>query len=62
MTGRLTVSYLKPTPIDKPVELRATITEWTVKKTTLKCTMYSDGVATAEGEVIAIRVPSEWRN
>jgi hypothetical protein len=48
--------------IDKPVELRAMITEWTEKKTTLKCTMYSDGVATAEGEVIAIRVPSEWCN
>jgi len=62
VTGRLTVSYLKPTPIDKPVELRATITDWTEKKTMLKCTLYSDGIATAEGEVIAIRVPSEWRD
>jgi acyl-coenzyme A thioesterase PaaI-like protein len=61
VTGRLTVNYLKPRPIDKPVELRAVITECTEKKTILQCTMYSEGIATAEGEVIAIRVPYSWR-
>ena len=62
VTGRLTVSYLKPTPIDMPVQLRALITECSEKKTILACTVYSDGVATAEGEVIAIRVPASWRD
>lgn len=62
VTGRLTVNYLAPTPIDKPVELRATITESAGKKTTLKCTLYSEGTATAKGEVIAIRVPASWRS
>jgi len=62
VTGRLTVNYLAPTPIDKPVELRATIAESAGKKTTLKCTLYSEETATAEGEVIAIRVPASWRS
>ncbi len=61
VTGRLTVNYLAPTPIDRPVELRATVAESTDKKTVLHCTVYSDGVATAEGEVIAVRVPATWR-
>ena len=61
VTGHLSVKYSKPTPIDKPVDLRATITECTDKKTIVSCTMTSDGVVTAEGEVIAIRVPLSWR-
>ena len=61
VTGRLSVSYLKPMPIDRPVKLRALITECSEKKTILACTVYSDGVASAEGEVIAIRVPASWR-
>ncbi len=62
VTGRLTVNYLKPTPIDRPVELRATVEEIGEKKALMKCTMYSDGEATAEGDVIAIRVPDSWRD
>lgn len=61
VTGRLTVNYLKPTPIDKPVELRAVIKECTDKKTVLKTALSSGGEVTAEGEVIAIRVPNSWR-
>lgn len=61
VTGRLTVNYLKPTPIDKPVELRATVAECTEKKTILNCTVSSDGEVTAEGEVVAVRVPYSWR-
>lgn len=61
VTGRLEVSYLAPTAIDKPVQLRATIVESAGKKTTLKCTLVSAGQAVAEGTVIAIRVPASWR-
>ncbi len=61
VTGRLTVNYLKPTPIDQPVELRAVITECTNKKTVLNTTLSSGGEVTAEGEVIAVRVPLSWR-
>ena len=62
VTGRLTVNYLAPTPIDQPVELVARIAESSGKKTILSCTMTSGGTPTAEGEVIAVRVPPEWRS
>ena len=62
VTGRLTVSYLKPTPIDRPVELVATVEDLGENKAVVKCTMYSDGVPTAEGEVIAVKVSDSWRN
>ena len=61
VTGRLTVNYVKPTPIDRPVELRATVVDSTEKKTVLTCTVSSDGKVTANGEVVAVRVPSSWR-
>lgn len=61
VTGRLTVNYLAPTPIDRPVELRASVVESTPKKTVVKCTLSSGGKPTAEGEVIAVRVPGTWR-
>jgi acyl-coenzyme A thioesterase PaaI-like protein len=62
VTGRITVSYMKPTQIDKPVELRASISECGEKKTILTCTVHSDGKLVAEGEVIAIRVADSWRD
>lgn len=55
-TGTLNVKYIKPTPNDKEVELRATITEAKRRKTTLHCDFYCEGIKTAEAEVIAIRV------
>ena len=62
VTGRLTVNYLKPTPIDRPVELEAMIEEIGENKAVVKCTLSSDGVVTAEGEVISVKVPDSWRS
>ena len=61
VTGNLNVRYLKPVRIDKPVELRATIRECGDRKTIVDCKVLSEGAVTAEGEVIAIRVPESWR-
>jgi acyl-coenzyme A thioesterase PaaI-like protein len=61
VTGRLTVNYLAPTPIDRDVNLRAVIAECHEKKTVVTCRVYSGDTQTAEGEVIAIRVPNSWR-
>ncbi len=55
-TGTITVRYLKPTSNDKPVELRAKVTEIKGKKVTLNCDVLSENIKTAEAEVIAIRV------
>ena len=55
-TGQLSVKYLKPTPNDRPVELRATIVEVKGRKTVLQCNLFCEGVKTAEADVVAIRV------
>ena len=62
VTGNLNVDYLKPTPIDRPIDLEARVLESTDKKTILECTVTSDGVETARGKVIAVKVPPDWRN
>lgn len=55
-TGTITVKYLKPTLNDKPIELRAKVTEQKGRKTTLACDVYVEGIKTAEAVVIGIRV------
>ena len=60
VTGSLSVRYLKPTPINEPVLLRAEITEEKPKKMVVNVTVSSGGEPTAEGEVIAIRVDPKW--
>jgi len=55
-TGTLSVRYLKPTPNDKPIELRAQVLEMKGRKVTLTCQVYCEELKTAEAEVVAIRV------
>lgn len=55
-TGTLTVKYLKPTPNDKTIELRAQVTDQKGKVSTVECDVFVEGVKTAEATVIAIRV------
>ena len=62
VTGRLSVDYLTPTPIDRPVTLRATIEDASDRKTIVKCRFFSGETQTATGEVVAVRVPPTWRN
>ncbi len=62
VTGNINVRYLKPTPIDRPVEIRATVAESAGKKTVIECTMTSGGNVTAEATVVSIRVPDSWRD
>ena len=62
VTGRLTVNYLAPTPIDKDIEVRATIEEFGERKTRVTSKVFSGSVLTAEGEVVAVRVSAAWRD
>ncbi len=55
-TGTLNVKYLKPTSNLHPVRLEAKIVEEKGRKTTLTCEVFSQGVKTAEADVVAIRV------
>ena len=56
VTAQLNVSLLKPTPIKKPLELRARIREVDGKKIWIDCEVTSGGQQTEKGEVLAIRV------
>ncbi len=59
-TGRLELSYFKPTPIDRELMVIAKITEAKEKKITLECSLSSGGEVCVEANVIAVRVPSDW--
>lgn len=58
VTGRLAVDYLKPTPIDVELVIRARAVEITPKKAIVISTVYAGETECARGEVIAVRVPS----
>jgi acyl-CoA thioesterase FadM len=57
-TGSIKVDFLKPTPVDKPIQLRAIIKEMHEKKAVVSCSLYSEGVECARGEVLGVRVPA----
>lgn len=61
VTGRLTVNYLAPTPMGRDITLRATVEECGERKTIVKCRVFSGDEQTAEGEVVAVRVPDSWK-
>ncbi|MDD3718510.1 MAG: PaaI family thioesterase [Actinomycetota bacterium] len=56
VTGSIYVEYLRPTPLDKPVTLRARIKEKGERKTVVACSLYSDGVECARAETVAVRL------
>ena len=62
VTGRLTVSYVAPTPIDTEIVVRAVLADVGKRKTVVKSRVYSGDTLTAEGEMVAVRVADSWRN
>lgn len=61
-TASLKVDYLLPVKIDRPVTLRARVVEARERKTRVSCSLLSDGRECVTAEVLAVRVPPEWRN
>jgi acyl-coenzyme A thioesterase PaaI-like protein len=57
-TGSIKVDFLKPTPVNKPIQLRAIIKEMHEKKAVVSCSLYSEGEECARGEVLGVRVPA----
>jgi acyl-coenzyme A thioesterase PaaI-like protein len=55
VTGSLTINYLKPTALDRPLVLRARVTELHPRKAIVRCSIYSGDVKTAEASVVAVR-------
>jgi acyl-CoA thioesterase FadM len=61
VTGSLHVDYLRPTPIDAPMELRGRIKELKGRKVVVAIELSSKGEVCAKGEVVAIQIPEHLR-
>jgi len=60
VTGSLHVDYLKPTPIDGPIEIRGRIKEINRRKVIVATSVLAGGVTTARGEVVAVQMPESF--
>ncbi|HEX9252117.1 MAG TPA: PaaI family thioesterase [Ignavibacteriaceae bacterium] len=56
VTASLKVDYLKPTPIGVELELRGKVIELKGKKVISEITVTANGVITARGEVVAVKM------
>ncbi len=59
LTAALHVNYLKPTPIDVPLEVRATVKEVKGRKVVIASRLLAAGQVCATGEVVAVQVPED---
>ena len=57
VTARLEVNYRKPTPLGPELEIRGRVREAGPRKVITDITLAADGVVTAEGVVVAVRLP-----
>jgi acyl-coenzyme A thioesterase PaaI-like protein len=57
VTASLQVEYLKPTPLGPELEIRGRIVEFADRKVILEETLSAEGVITARGRVVAVRMP-----
>jgi acyl-coenzyme A thioesterase PaaI-like protein len=58
VTASLHVDYLKPTPLGPELQLRARAIEVGERKVKVQATVAVNGVTTARGEAVAVRMPS----
>jgi acyl-coenzyme A thioesterase PaaI-like protein len=61
VTGSLHVDYLRPTPIDAPMELRGKVEEIKGRKVVVSVTLRSKGDICAQGKVVAVQLPDKLR-
>jgi len=57
LTASLHVEYLRPTPIDGPLEIRSQIKEIKGRKVVVESTLSAKGEICAKGQVIAVQIP-----
>lgn len=62
VTGSLQVSYLKPTPLGRELEIRGRVKEIKGRKVVVESTVLVDDIATARGEVVAVQMPENFGN
>jgi acyl-coenzyme A thioesterase PaaI-like protein len=57
VTAALHVNYLKPTPLGPALEIRGRVKEMGGRKVIVEATLSADGVVTARGEAVVVRLP-----
>jgi acyl-coenzyme A thioesterase PaaI-like protein len=57
VTAALHVNYLRPTPLDMPLEIRARVLELKGRKVVMEATLSAGGQVCARGEVVAVQMP-----
>lgn len=60
VTASLHVDYLKPTPLDGPLEIRGKVKEIKGRKVVVEATVYANGVATVRGEAVTVQMPDSF--
>jgi acyl-coenzyme A thioesterase PaaI-like protein len=58
VTANLNITYLKPTPLHEPIDLRARIAKLEGRKAWVHCELSAARIVRATGEVLGVRV--EW--
>jgi acyl-coenzyme A thioesterase PaaI-like protein len=57
VTASLHVDYVRPTPLEVSLEVRASVKELRGRKVVMVATLSADGEVCARGEVVAVRMP-----
>ncbi len=61
VTASLHVDYLRPTPIDAPMELRGKVEEIKGRKVIVSIALSSKGKVCAKGQVVAVQMPDKLK-
>lgn len=61
VTGSMTVDYLRPTPLDEELTLRAAVESREGKRTVVAVTVEAAGKERARARLVAVSVPPSWR-
>ncbi len=59
VTASLRVDYLRPTPIDAVLEIRARVTELKGRKVVMEATLSANGELCAKGMLVAVQMPEK---
>jgi len=60
VTASLRVDYIRPTPIEEILEVRARLKEMKRRRITISCNLFAGGEECARGEVIVVQLPENW--
>jgi len=59
VTASLTVDYLRPTPLGPELEIRGRVRQLGERKAVVEAELRAEGVVTARGKAVVVRLPAE---